>query len=659
MKNSLHKFITLQAIQASAVILFIFLSKSETEQAAILWFSKSRIALLIAAFGIFALSLWALKDSGTPNSFVRKVFHKIEVSAVQNKQLIPIIMGLAAFSGGLVTIAAKILSTPLDYSVYSTWAPDSFPTIFAATKNLAPFLALLIAFPVELAGFLAVSNKNCFRERAYWNWTAISSMIIVLVIIVANFVYWVILLLQLKWLVSIPAWYWEFIIKPWSINDIFYVLVAGISIGIAALLALKFKKIALALVVIFITGWMMQIGIGFLEGEGIESFKNRYFGTYHAAYPKLASVNNNSLFENIYFYDNTFTDLFTRTKPPGLMSIYTALERIINGNPTTSGLTDELRYDRLSNAIVLIFPILGMAIVFLLYAFSQKYLIFFADWQYLLPPTLLIFTPNFILFSLFADQVIYPALFLSGTWLIYIGFSRQSYFAAFGLGILLYIFAFFAFTMLPLFIVAGVFLFMLWWQAPDRHSLIDQFKKGVVFLLGAVAAYFLFRGLLNYDFIPRFSETTTINHNMDFYLRVGQEIPLEKEPLTTRLSQIFNAMWVNNLEFATTVGIGIYILFLIYGIRLIIRTIKRRFESDDIYLASLFFSFLILNLSGSTQGEVARLWLFWVPMVVILASKEIITRFKNPALITAGLIFIQMITILLTFHYQDLIMSIS
>lgn len=614
--------------------------------------------MLIVAFGILTLSLWAWKNSVKPNSFFHKIFNKIEVSAVQHKQLIPIIFGLLAFSIVLVTITTKILSTPLDYSVYSTWAPDSFPTIFAITKNLAPFLVFIIAFLLEFAGLLTIRNKHYLREREYWDWANISPMIIGLVIVIASFVHWLILILQLKLLVSIPAWYWENIFKPWSIIDAVYISIVTLLMLFAAFLSLKKKKIAQALFVIFITGWMMQIGTGFLDGDGINSFKNRYFGTYHATYPKLASVNNNSLIDNIRYYDDTFTNLFTRTKPPGLMSIYTALERIINGNPATSGLSTELRYARLSNAIVLIFPLMGMAIVFLLYAFSRKFIIFPSDWQYLLPSTLLIFTPNNILFSLYADQVIYPALFLSGTWLIYIGFQKGSYITAFGLGVLLYIYAFFAFTMLPLFIVAGVFVFMLWWHAPDRHTLIEQIKKGVVFLLGAVVTYLLFRLLMNYDFITRFSETTTLNHGYDFYLRVGHEIPIEKETLANRLTQIFNAMWVNNLEFATTVGIGVYILFLIYGIRLTIRTLKRQLKSDDIYLASLFFSFILLNFTGSTQGEVGRLWLFWVPMVVIFASKEIVNRFEKPDHIAAGLITIQMFTILFTFHYQDLIMRI-
>lgn len=659
METSLRKFITLQTIQAAAVILYIFLTKSEIEQAVFFGLSKSKIALLNAAFAVFILTLMAWLDSGKPGGFLHKSLTKIEMWAIQRKQLIPIILGLTAIASFIALFSAKILFTPLDYSMYSLWAPDSFPTIQAITRNLAAFIALIIAFLLEFAGFLLVRYKSFIRERDYWDLATISPMIIGLVIIIASFGHWLILFLQLKWLVSIAAWYWAVIIKPWSLMDVFYISIILFLMGFAAFLSLKKKKILLTLCIIFVTGWVMQLGTGFLEGEGINSFKDRYFGTYHAVYPKLASANNQSMIETIRDYDETFTNLFTRTKPPGLMTIYTALERVINGNPASTGFSNEIRYERLSYAIMFTFPMVGMAIVFFLYAFSRKFVTFATDWQYLLPSTLIIFTPNNILFSLYADQVIYPALFLSGTWLIYLGFQKRSYLAAFGLGILLYIYAFFAFTMLPLFILASVFLVLLWWLAPDQHPLFNQVIKGLVFLLGVVLAYFLFRGVLNYDFFTRFHETTAINHGNDFYLRVGHAVPLEKETLGTRLNQVIKAMWVNNLEFATTVGVGIYFLFLIYGVKLTIRTLQRRLKPEDIYLASLFFSFIILNLTGSTQGEVGRLWLFWVPMVAIFAGKEIVERFKNPVLITAGLIAIQLITILLTFHYQDLIMSIS
>ena len=71
-------------------------------------------------------------------------------------------------------------------------------------------------------------------------------------------------------------------------------------------------------------------------------------------------------------------------------------------------------------------------------------------------------------------------------------------------------------------------------------------------------------------------------------------------------------------------------------------------------LASLLLSFIVLNLAGTAQGEVPRLWLFWLPMVLFLASMEIVSYARRRPLIVLGLALTQIVTIVLTFHFQDL-----
>jgi hypothetical protein len=129
----------------------------------------------------------------------------------------------------------------------------------------------------------------------------------------------------------------------------------------------------------------------------------------------------------------------------------------------------------------------------------------------------------------------------------------------------------------------------------------------------------LARGLLNYDFLPRFERTMSINHNFDFYLRVGQQPPPGPEPLGVRLGQILGAAWINNLDFAAAIGFPIYIFFLAQAVRRVWRFIKGQAAHGDVILFALLLSFIVLNLAGTAQGEVPRLWLFWLPMVVLLA----------------------------------------
>lgn len=656
MEHIHRRLIAVQVIQAALVFVYIFLSKSEPGRTVFLWFSKSRLVLLLIGAGIVTFNLWALNNLRNPSSLVQRTWNTIEQKIKNNKLLIPLLVILIGFTVGLSLGTIKILSTPLEYTEYSKWAPDTFPTIYAYTKNLLPFLLLIIISSLELTGYLVYRNAHVLRDLQLWADTITYQKFLIFSISAVSITHWINLYFQFAWFVNIPSWYWVFILRPWSIYDVFYISLSVFLLSLAAWLSLKKKRLLAALFVIFVAGWALQLGIGFLEGEEITSFKNRYLNTYHAGYLKFASSNDYPLLENIQNYDHNFPNLFTRTKPPGLMTIYLSLERLVNGNPSDSGLSNEVRFQRLADTIVVVFPLLGSATALLLYAFSKRFLQFQHNWQHLLPSTLYILSPNIVLLSLFADQALYPALFLSGTWLIFILFRNNSGIRVFFLGVILFIYSFFAFTMLPLFFLAAIYLVLLWWQSPKQYRIFDQIKQGTIFLLGVVIAYFLFRWLLNYDVITRFSEMYTINHGMDFYERVGLEIPNENVSIVLRLNQIFNALWRNNLEFATTVGVGIYILFLVYGIRLTIHAIKRKLESDDIFLASLFFAFILLNLSGATQGEVGRLWMFWVPMIVLFAAKEASKSFKHPALASAGLVTIQLITILLTFHYQDLIM---
>ena len=48
-------------------------------------------------------------------------------------------------------------------------------------------------------------------------------------------------------------------------------------------------------------------------------------------------------------------------------------------------------------------------------------------------------------------------------------------------------------------------------------------------LFGTILLYFVFRSVLNYDFFPRFRQAVSINHNFDFYLRVGSPPPSAPE----------------------------------------------------------------------------------------------------------------------------------
>ncbi len=82
--------------------------------------------------------------------------------------------------------------------------------------------------------------------------------------------------------------------------------------------------------------------------------------------------------------------------------------------------------------------------------------------------------------------------------------------------------------------------------------------------------------------------------------------------------------------------------------------LRRTATRGEAIQAALFGTFIALNLYGLNRGESARLWMFWVPVVVILAAIEIAPLLKRRPWLFYLLIAAQFMTLVLTYKFQDL-----
>jgi len=177
---------------------------------------------------------------------------------------------------------------------------------------------------------------------------------------------------------------------------------------------------------------------------------------------------------------------------------------------------------------------------------------------------------------------------------------------------------------------------------------------GISLILGVIVMHLIGRWLLNYDVIQRFTHTMAINHRFDFYTRVGLVPIAGSEPILERLMQIARALWINFLDYGSSVGFALWSIFLFGAGRLLIKAARKRINSFEIILVSMILSFVVMNLAGTAQGEVARLWLFWLPMVIWVVIEEVQNWRISQNLVYLTLLVIQVVTTLLTFHFQDL-----
>lgn len=640
-------------LEGLAALLWAFFTPSESATGVFLWLSPVRLLLVAVLLLIWLTLLAASIRLWRSEAASQRALRWLDTWLVDQRQLAPALVALSVVPLLAAGAALAILLTPLQYEAYKTWAPDTFPLLHSVINAVLPLLALVSLAGIELAVFCALRYRRALFTSATWAWERIAPSLLLLLIAVATASHWKILAFQLRFLVNIPAWYWVFDPLPFSLGDLWFALAAVITLALTYWLLIVRRRLAAGLLLVAALGWFLQIGVGLMGSGGLATLRDRYFSTYHQAYVARASESHLSLIESIRRYEELYgSSAFTSTKPPGLMAFYMGLEQLVNGYP--SAYDDTMRYPRLSTVITWLFPFLAMGMVGLLYAFARRFLDDEPRLVRCAGPLLYVLTPGVALFTFFADQAIYPLVFLLGIWFAVIAIRRGSFAWFLLLGAVMYAAVFFAFTMLPLYPFAGLYLALHHWQDRSGQRVQRILWAALAIAAGTLLLHLLGVALLNYDFLPRFERTISINHNFDFYLRVGQQPPGGPEPLAVRLGQIVNAAWINNLDFAAAIGFPVYILFLVQAVRRVWRSIKGRAASGDIILLALLASFLVLNLAGTAQGEVPRLWLFWLPMVVLLAAYELEPHLRKRPQILLALGLAQLVTLMLTFHFQDL-----
>lgn len=655
MSNRKSRFIlALLMLQSLAIFLVMFFTPSEPKSIVFLWFSKSRF-VLVTGFGAFFIlqALFSLYFFWRPQRLVA-LYQRAESTLIDKNGLITLLLviGLLFSLGVFATIT--VLTTPLDFEVYGKWAP-TFPNIYATVTVLLPLIVGGLIFLLETALWIVIQYRPILAHRSAWTHFPIIEPLGIVCIFILSLLHWIILVFRHRLFLNQPAWYWDVTNRPYGFRDVLWILIAACGLLFTARL-FRNKKIWLGLACLLVLGFLVQFTPALLNAEGMPFFQNRYFASYHSTYPRFASKSTVSLLNTVVHYEKLYgTYTFTATKPPGLMFLYQALERLVNGAPT-SGIPAEARFERLKTVITFLFPFLAALLLLWMHRFARTFLDENPSGSYRLAPFLLVFAPNFVLFTLFADQAIYPGLFILGVSLIVLLLRRQSIPLAFVLGVCLYGLNFFAFTMLPLFPVMAFYLFVRFWIFPKVYTFWKQASLLVSTLVGVIFSYLAARWFLNYEGLARLARTMKINHNFDFYTRVDLQPPLIPEDFITRLRQMGGALVVNQSEIATAVGLGVYFVFVLGALRLLSNTLSRKISSGDVVLVSILLSFVLLNMMGTLQGEVARLWLFWTPMIAWVAVREI-RRWHVPQMaLILGLSLTQLITMILTYHFQDFIM---
>lgn len=634
-RNRIFLFFLLTAIECLAVLFYQAINP--TRPANMPWPGFSTLQLVFLVFSIattilFFLLAFSYRKEGygviAPDWFDRRFR---ETNLLLWIFVINILGLLLAVS--LLLIHFRPINTSINNLLFANPTYLKYFGFLSSISHIAaPTLTWITIFSIQTLATLSIHYKtqlaNFWRNRTIMYWAEIG------LIISATFFHFFVLILQLKTFLLIPGWKWYFFIKSLSNTHWFFLAIMAITFLGIALIFLIQKKQLLKVVILIVLGITIQVGFGFVEGKGFESLRiKRYVGTVFN-YAEVAS-HEPDIRDVIFRYEEKYgSDWYLGTKPPGLLLGYIATERISGFfNPET---TPEGRFLRMTTFASVVFPFISFLVIIPLYFFSKS---FFSSDDSILPGLLFIVCPSVILIPLFFDQVFYPLFFVCILLMLLSAIKRNSALMMFITGCLAYLAVYFSFSLLPLIPLAVVWLGVDYLINHKGKKLLAVCLLAFVFSLGLLIMLGTFRIAFNYDFFQRYA------HAMELHRRAKEYIP--------GIGQLVKSLLLNNAEMLTWTGFPITILFCFGVIRSFTNVFHGKVESLDPLLVAFVITYLALNIFGQTNGEVQRLWLFLVPIIVLFSAREVLLIFNKKSIGVNLIILLQLVTIFLIFRFQD------
>jgi hypothetical protein len=657
MKVTIYKwFLALSTLEGAIALFFMFRVQSMDSSVWLFGYSARWLAigLLATILVLFSAGLTLIAFRNEPK--LERIVLRLDKWLSEDDRLLVLTLVFSAIF--LLAISSLLLwQIPAvhNYYWYKSFFKRSFhlyETLLVIFGRLVPLLAWATAILLQSLVLLAIRFSNKYRKPGFWNRQVISRTTLVIAMLSLSLIHWLVLaLIEIQ--AYLPGWFWEYDRRPFSLRHAFFLVILAISLGLVAYIIRHPKRVALSLISLIVLGYLIQVSFGFIRGQGYESIRLKYAGTKHRAYAEIAAADFRDPLGAVRQYEQRYGgEIFPSTKPPGVVLFYILMENFVNLIRPEQ--TAEGRFLVLTRFIAYVFPLVSFLVLRAIYRFVKPLV---RETSAIIPSILYIFIPNIILIPLYLDQVIYPLLFMLGILLMRWVLKKNSFFLAAIAGACFYVAIFFSFSLaplLPFFVILIALEFML--NRRERNWL-QPVRLFLGLGLGILAMFIFFRVVLNYDIFERYATVNRVVRNFDFILRTGGK--LTEDLATTAVSpsprQILRASLLNNLDFAAALGFPIFLLFLWRAGRTLLALIRRRGSDLEVYLGALFLTYLALNLYGQIQGEAARIWMFWVPVVVIFAGIELASSFQRRDLALYLVITLQLVTMLVTFQFQDFI----
>lgn len=400
------------------------------------------------------------------------------------------------------------------------------------------------------------------------------------------------------------------------------VLVAT-ALGVAALLiaADRLRQRPWAPVLLLLAAFCAQTGLAFAEGRGARALAERALFSGHSEFVRVAASGVPaelvaSRYEELAARPD---QRYTPSKPPGQLLLYIGLERLSGAAPRIDEpVPDEVgpRHRQLVWTLAWALPLLAACVVWPLAALGRRLL---PARQGLWPASLMAITASFTLITLHMDQAVYPTLACALWWCaVRAGEGERALAWGAAGGGVAWLATGVSFSLLPavaltpLLVAAG---------APEgerlrRAALATAALAGAFLVLTAGAAW-----LWGYDPLLRFKAA------MAHHAAWRQWDPAPTRVARSTLNSLLDFFWWSGpaataLFLAAVGGAG----------RRLARGAREPLDLLSVVLALLLVA---LPISGRLIAETGRLWLFLLPLVLLIGARALSDAPRSLAIVAA------------------------
>jgi hypothetical protein len=621
--RAFRSLLWLLAIEALPALLLLFRVPSESADAVLFGYALPRL-LLGAGFGVLTLGLIVLAGIVSaeigPGQRVWRAWRLCLSSRTHSQRLI-LTLFYAELCAGMFTV---LLLSPA--------ARHFGPLEYAADRSISILIWFNLAL-IQTFTLVLVQTHPFWREPDFLRSVSTLRYGSFALLGALTILHWIMMLFRLPWFTDLPLWWMRYVPKTLNARDLLILPAL-----LAAILLLRscmyeaHRPRNLILLIAF--GYLLQVGLGFIDGGGFESLRVKLVESNHNRYA-LNAVPNLSVVNAITEYETRHgEDPILCTKPPGGLVVYILMEK--TANLGTGVENHRLRYNNLTAFAAAVFPLFATMTVIPLHGVSRRLL---PRGSAHIPALLFLVTPSVLIIQLQLDQFLYPLLFISGTWITIIALQDENRAAAFTAGLFAYVTLFISFSLLPLLAMqGGLYAFGLLRLGGSRARR-GWFRASLLTLGGFMLTHLTFLWAFDYNMLSRFGAAMDCHRGLKLF-----------QP---GVGQVSDAFILNNLEYLLWTGVALVGLGVLRIGRSVWHAAQRRLNPLD-GLALAFGAMLIgLNLFGQTRGEVGRIWIFLTPIFTLLAVDELSEQQAGNARAFTLLLVVQLLTSYGVFKFMD------